>query len=116
MSRNLNSYDGIGTWKRRPIRAGKRTYMPSHKRWGKITVTMMPTPQGDITSTETWGATPDLELIQEEESIDTKGYSVKLIEKVADIVLMGGYTNQVAVDVIELVTNWKEPQKKAVPK
>jgi len=71
MSRKLNLYDGIGTWKRRPIRAGKRTYMPSHKRWGKITVTMMPTPQGDITSTETWSATPeevtpDLELIEEE--------------------------------------------------
>ena len=76
----------------------------------------MPTPTGDITSTETWGATPDLELIQEEESVDTKGYSVKLIEKVADMVLMGGYTNQVAVNVIDLVTNWKEPQKKAVPK
>jgi hypothetical protein len=73
MGRNLNLYDGIGTWKRRPIRAGKRTYMPSHKRWGKITVTMMPTPTGDITSTETWTAAPEvapeveeLELIEEE--------------------------------------------------
>ena len=74
MGRNLNSYDGIGTWKRRPIRAGKRTYMPSNKRWGKITVTMMPTPTGDITSTETWTGAPvevapeveELELIEEE--------------------------------------------------
>jgi hypothetical protein len=49
-------YDGIGTWKRRPIRAGKKTYMPSHKRWGKITVTKMtPVPEGEITTTEDWG-------------------------------------------------------------
>ena len=50
---SLNLYDGIGTWKRRPVRAGKKTYMPSHKRWGKITVTTMtPVPEGIITTTE----------------------------------------------------------------
>ena len=53
MSRkNLDLFDGIGSWKRRPIRASRKTYMPSHKRWGKIEVTKMPTPQGDITTTE----------------------------------------------------------------
>jgi hypothetical protein len=84
---------------------------------------MTPTPEGAITSTETWVATPeevtpvveDLDLIQEE-TIDTKGYPVKLIEKVANMIMMGGYAEQVAVDVIELVTNWKEPKTKAVPK
>ena len=84
---------------------------------------MMATPEGAITSTQTWTETPeevtstveDLNLIQEE-TIDTKGYSVKLIEKVANMIMMGGYAEQVAVDVIDLVTNWKEPQKKAVPK
>jgi hypothetical protein len=49
-------YDGIGTWKRRPIRAGKKTYMPSHKRWGKITVTkiLQPVPEvvEEVTTTE----------------------------------------------------------------
>ena len=45
-------YDGIGTWKRRPVRAGKKTYTPSYKRWGKITVTKMPVPEGVITTTE----------------------------------------------------------------
>ena len=83
----------------------------------------MATPEGAITSTQTWTETPeevtstveDLNLIQEE-TIDTKGYSVKLIEKVANMIMMGGYAEQVAVDVIDLVTNWKEPQKKAVPK
>jgi hypothetical protein len=75
----------------------------------------MATPEGAITSTETWVATPeevtpvveDLALIQEE-TIDTKGYPVKLIEKVANMIMMGGYAEQVAVDVIDLVTNWKE--------
>ena len=57
---NLNLYDGIGTWKRRPIRAGKKTYMPSHKRWGKITVTKMPTPEGQITGSEIWQQQPKL--------------------------------------------------------
>ena len=50
--RNLNLFDGIGTWKRRPMRASKKTYMPSHKRWGKVVITKMPTPEGQITSTE----------------------------------------------------------------
>ena len=70
----------------------------------------MATPEGAITSTETWVETPvaeDLELIQEE-TIDTKGHPVKLIEKVANMIMMGGYAEQVAVDVIDLVTNWKE--------
>ena len=78
----------------------------------------MATPEGAITSTETWVETPvveDLELI-EEQTIDTKGHPVKLIEKVADMIMMGGYAAEVSVNVIELVTNWKEPQKKAVPK
>jgi hypothetical protein len=38
-------YDGIGTWKRRPIRAGRKAYMPSHKKWGKITATKIPRPK-----------------------------------------------------------------------
>ena len=61
-ARKLNSYDGIGTWKRRPIRASKKTYMPSHKRWGKVIT--MPVPQGQITSSEGWttpAAEPKLE-------------------------------------------------------
>ena len=54
-------YDGIGTWKRRPIRAGKKTYMPSHKRWGKITVTTMtPVPEGIITTTDILQPVPEV--------------------------------------------------------
>jgi hypothetical protein len=83
----------------------------------------MATPEGAITSTETWTATPeevtpvveDLDLI-EEKTIDIKGYPVKLIEKIADMIMKGGYAEQVAVDVAELITNWKEPKTKAVPK
>jgi len=78
----------------------------------------MATPEGAITSTETWVETPvveDLALIQEE-TIDTKGHPIKLIEKIANMIMMGGYAEQVAVDVIELVTNWKEPETEAVPK
>jgi hypothetical protein len=59
-ARKLNSYDGIGTWKRRPIRASKKTYMPSNKRWGKVIT--MPVPQGDITSSEILN--PKLEDVQ----------------------------------------------------
>ena len=69
----------------------------------------MATPEGAITSTQTWTETPaveDLELI-EEQTIDTKGHPVKLIEKVANMIMMGGYAEQVAVDVIDLVTNWE---------
>ena len=62
-ARKLNSYDGIGTWKRRPIRASKKTYMPSHKRWGKVIT--MPVPQGQITSSEGWN-TPQVEEPKEE--------------------------------------------------
>jgi hypothetical protein len=84
---------------------------------------IMATPEGAITSTQTWEATPeevtpvveDLELI-EEKIIDIKGYPVKLIEKIADMIMKGGYAEQVAVDVAELITNWKEPKKKDVPK
>jgi hypothetical protein len=56
-------YDGIGTWKRRPIRASKKTYMPSHKRWGKITVTKMPTPDGVLSTSEIWVVKPDEETV-----------------------------------------------------
>jgi hypothetical protein len=84
---------------------------------------IMATPEGAITTTQTWTATPeevtpvveDLDLIQEE-TLDTKGYSVKLIEQIANMIMMGGYAEKVAVDVIDLVTNWKEPKTKAVPK
>jgi hypothetical protein len=84
---------------------------------------IMATPEGAITTTQTWTATPeevtpvveDLDLIQEE-TLDTKGYSVKLIEQIANMIMTGGYAEQVAVDVIELVTNWKEPQKKPLAK
>ena len=62
---SLNLYDGIGTWKRRPIRAGKKTYMPSHKRWGKIMVTKMPVPEGIITTTEI--LKPVVEVVPEKE-------------------------------------------------
>jgi hypothetical protein len=62
---SLDLYDGIGTWKRRPIRAGKKTYMPSHKRWGKITVTKMPVPEGIITTTEI--LKPVVEVVPEKE-------------------------------------------------
>jgi len=76
---------------------------------------IMATPEGAITSTETWVETPE-EVTPVVEDLDTKGYSVKLIEKVANMIMMGGYAEQVAVDVIELVTNWKEPETEAVPK
>jgi len=70
---SLDLYDGIGTWKRRPIRAGKKTYMPSHKRWGKITVTKMtPVPEGIITTTDILQpvveeVVPVIEEVKEEE-------------------------------------------------
>ena len=84
---------------------------------------IMATPEGAITSTQTWVATPEevtpvveeLELI-EEKTIDIKGYPVKLIEKIADMIMKGGYAEQVAVDVAELITNWKEPKKKPLAK
>ena len=67
-----NLYDGIGTWKRRPIRAGRKTYMPSHKRWGKITVTIMPTPEGQLTTSQLWSEKPQEEVVPvvEEEQED----------------------------------------------
>jgi hypothetical protein len=60
---SLDLYDGIGTWKRRPIKAGKKTYMPSYKRWGKITVTKMPVPEGIITTTDI--LQPVVEVVEE---------------------------------------------------
>jgi hypothetical protein len=81
---------------------------------------IMATPEGAITSTQTWTETPEEVTLEEVtpvvETLDTKGHPVKLIEKVANMIMMGGYAEQVAVDVIELVTNWKEPKTKAVPK
>jgi len=67
----------------------------------------MATPEGAITSTQTWEATPE-EVTPVVEDLDTKGYSVKLIEQIANMIMMGGYAEQVAVDIIDLVTNWKE--------
>jgi len=80
----------------------------------------MATPEGAITSTQTWTETPEEVTLEEVtpvvETLDTKGYSVKLIEQIANMIMMGGYAEKVAVDVIDLVTNWKEPKTKAVPK
>jgi len=80
----------------------------------------MATPEGAITTTQTWAATPEEVTLEEVtpvvETLDTKGHPVKLIEKVADMIMMGGYAAEVSVNVIELVTNWKEPRTKAVPK
>ena len=67
----------------------------------------MATPEGAITTTQTWAATPE-EVTPVVEDLDTKGYSVKLIEQVANMIMMGGYAEQVAVDIINLVTNWEE--------
>ena len=52
----------------RPLRSRRRTAqrgkpMTQSQRWGKVT-TMTPTPQGDITSTETWDETP-AEVVEE---------------------------------------------------
>ena len=66
--KKLDLFDGIGTWKRRPVRASKKTYMPSHKRWGKVTVTKMPVPQGQITSSEIF-ATPEVQKEPEDVQI-----------------------------------------------
>ena len=38
-----------------------------------------------------------------EQTISTKGYPRDLIEKVGDIAMMGGYSNEVAVEIIDLV-------------
>ena len=71
-ARKLNSYDGIGTWKHRPIRASKKTYMPSHKRWGKVIT--MPVPQGQITSSEGWTTSQpeDVQLPEKPTEIEEK--------------------------------------------
>ena len=91
-------YDGIGTWKRRPIRAGKKTYMPSHKRWGKITVTKMtPVPEGTITTTETW---QEVLLV-----------NADLISDVSKLIMGGGDSFEVATDIIKLVTKFNNKEK-----
>ena len=70
-ARKLNSYDGIGTWKRRPIRASKKTYMPSHKRWGKVIT--MPIPEGHITTSDIWKGEPeDVQLPEEPTEVEEK--------------------------------------------
>ena len=68
-ARKLNSYDGIGTWKRRPIRASKKTYMPSHKRWGKVIT--MPIPEGHITTSDIWKI-EDVQLPEEPTEVEEK--------------------------------------------
>ena len=68
-ARKLNSYDGIGTWKRRPIRASKKTYMPSHKRWGKVIT--MPIPEGHITTSDIWKI-EDVPLPEEPTEVEEK--------------------------------------------
>lgn len=69
--RNLDKFDGIGTWKRRPIRASKKTYMPSHKRWGKVTT--MPIPEGFITTSKIWiGEPEDVQLPEEPTEVEEK--------------------------------------------
>jgi hypothetical protein len=69
---------------------------------------IMATPEGAITSTQTWEATPEEVVPEVVPALDTKGYSVKLIEQVANMIMMGGYAEQVAVDVIDIITNWEE--------
>ena len=65
----------------RPLRSRRRTAqrgkrMTQSQRWGKVTV-MTPTPQGDITSTETWSETPVDEAIKEADAeIATEEYEL----------------------------------------
>jgi len=42
------------------------------------------------------------------ETISTKGYPVELIEKVAEQIMRGGYTNERAIDILEIVANWSK--------
>jgi hypothetical protein len=44
--------------------------MPSHKRWGKITVTKMPVPEGIITTTDILQPVP--EVIEEVTPVEVK--------------------------------------------
>ena len=67
--RNLDKFDGIGTWKRRPIRASKKTYMPSHKRWGKVIT--MPVPEGHITTSKIW-TDEDVQLPEEPTEVEQR--------------------------------------------
>lgn len=75
---SFNLFDGIGSWKRRPIRAGRKTYMPSSKRWGKITVTKMPVPSGKITTTKIMQG---LEKSEAEQCQDKTGPEVESLEE-----------------------------------
>jgi len=60
--------------RRRTAQRGKR--MTQSQRWGKVTV-MTPTPQGDITSTETWSETPVDEAIKEADAeVATEEYEL----------------------------------------
>jgi hypothetical protein len=52
----------------RPLKHRRRTAqrgkpMSQSQRWGKVTVTTMPIPGGEITSTETWGLVPPTEEV-----------------------------------------------------
>jgi hypothetical protein len=42
------------------------------------------------------------------ETISTKGYPIELIEKVAQQIMTGGYANERAIDIIEIVANWSK--------
>jgi len=45
--------------------AWKKKYLTQSQRWGKVIVTKMPVPQGQITSSEGW-STPQPEEVKEE--------------------------------------------------
>jgi hypothetical protein len=54
----------------RPLKRRRRTAqrgkpMTQSQRWGKVVTTMTPTPEGQITSTETWGTAPAEETVEE---------------------------------------------------
>lgn len=91
----------------KPLRRRRRTTqrgkpMTQAQRWGKV-VTTMPVPEGVISTSV--GPVEPTETT-EEESIDTKGYPTELILEVADLIFLGGYANEQAVKIIDLVTNW----------
>jgi hypothetical protein len=67
----------------KPIRCHKKTawrkkYLTQSQRWGKITVTKMPVPQGQITSSEGWNnPQPQAEAVVEEETPKPKKKAVE---------------------------------------